>query len=67
MLYSVFRQMVRLPEFTQTRISSLAPRKSRRAYFAGLTLTLALAVAGCATTTAPDQASQQSRQPPDQE
>ncbi|MEL7223905.1 MAG: hypothetical protein AAF810_05100 [Cyanobacteria bacterium P01_D01_bin.36] len=45
--------MVRLPEYIQTRVSQLAPRRSGRPYVAGLALTLTLAVAGCATS--PDQ------------
>ena len=54
MLYSVFRQMVRLPDYIQTRIAQLAPRKLSHPYAAGLALALTLAVSGCATS--PDQA-----------
>ncbi|MGB3671740.1 MAG: hypothetical protein WA984_16630 [Phormidesmis sp.] len=53
MLYSVFRQMVRLPESIQTRISWLAARKPAYSYVTGLALTLTVVVAGCAT--APDK------------
>ena len=59
MLYSVFRQMVRLPKYIQTRVSQLAPRRlnhpqptrsARIMSATGLALTLTLAVAGCATS-----------------
>lgn len=51
MLYSVFRQMVRLPEYIQTRIAQLAPRKLNQPYAAGLVLALTLAVSGCAPSS----------------
>ena len=53
MLYSVFRQMVRLPESIQMRISQFAPSGLRRSSLTGLALTLTVAIAGCATS--PDQ------------
>ena len=47
MLYSVFRQMVRLPKYIQTHISQFPSRKLGHPYAAGLALTLTLAVSAC--------------------
>ena len=51
MLYSVFRQMVRLPEYLQTRVSKVVPHRLNRPFAAGLALTLTLAITGCAPST----------------
>lgn len=59
MLYSVFRQMVRLPAYTSENVSEMTPltrlqkRRARyvRASVAGFTLALSLIAAGCAPSS----------------
>ncbi len=48
-LYSVFRQMVRLPKSIQKHISGRTPRQLGQPSIVGLALTLSLVFAGCAT------------------
>ncbi len=53
MLYSVFRQMVRLPKRSSKQVAGATPFKLTNTCVTGLALTLALIMAGCAT--APDE------------
>lgn len=55
MLYSVFRQMVRLPKRIAKQVVGATPFKLTNTCVTGLALTLSLIVTGCAT--APDKAS----------
>ncbi len=48
-LYSVFRQMVRLPESIQKHVPRHTPRRLRQTSVAGLVLTLSLMFTACAT------------------
>ncbi len=54
MLYSVFRQMVRLPKRIAKQVAGATPFKLTNTCVTGLALTLSLIVTGCAT--APDKA-----------